>query len=47
MRQIHPATKDKPPIGVIAPKVFSPEIESAYKLPENKMIPATSNIPDQ
>jgi hypothetical protein len=44
-RQIQPATNERPPMGVIAPIPFTPVRESRYKLPENRMMPAMSNIP--
>ena len=43
---IQPAIKLRPPMGVIAPKTLMPEIASAYKLPENKIMPAESKIAD-
>ncbi len=35
-----------PPMGVIAPSQRSPEIASAYKLPEKSKMPASISQPD-
>jgi len=45
-RSTQPAIKQRPPTGVIAPIHLIPEIAKAYKLPENKTIPATMKMAD-
>ena len=38
--KIHPAIKDRPPIGVIDPSQRTPDKTRMYRLPENIIIPA-------
>ena len=45
-RKVQPATKATPPTGVIAPNILISVIDSANKLPENKIIPTMSKHPD-
>jgi len=45
-REIHPATNNNPPIGVIAPMAFMPDNAIKYKLPENRIMPIPKNMAD-
>src|SRR5258707_12196247 len=40
-----PRRNATPPSGVIAPSHVTPDTASAYKLPENKTVPARNNQP--
>src|SRR5262249_61454098 len=44
-RQAQPARNARPPIGVIAPRTVAPDRASAYRLPENRAMPATKDHP--
>jgi len=45
-RMSHPATKQRPPIGVMAPSQRTPVMDSRYRLPEKTTIPATNSHPE-
>ena len=42
----HPAIKQTPPNGVIAPNLLISVIERAYRLNENNNIPITNKYPE-
>ena len=44
-KNAHPPKKQRPPIGVTAPKARIPLRQRAYRLPENSTIPAKNNHP--
>ncbi|MNW13370.1 hypothetical protein D3C71_2113120 [compost metagenome] len=46
-RLTHPAMKQTPPSGVMAPRIVIPDILSTYRLPENSTVPAISSQPAQ
>ncbi len=44
---IHPAIKQVPPMGTMAPKILTPESVKAYKQPLKIVVPMMKRLADQ